>query len=102
MFQWLGGQTGALEDSPANTVEFTIEPDGGGVLLTVREQSFAGLSAVAAERRKRFEENSQGWVEELAVAKTLAEAGRGQASAGARGSGNGAGRDGLPAAGAHC
>jgi len=74
VFQWLVGQSGSLEDFPVNTVEFTIVPEQDGVLLTVRETGFAGLSATAAERRRSYEDNTQGWREELAVARTLAEA----------------------------
>ncbi|GAA1489743.1 SRPBCC domain-containing protein [Brachybacterium sacelli] len=74
VFQWLGGEVGALEDFPSNTIEFTIEPAGDGVELTVREVGFAGISPDAVERRTRFEDNTQGWIEELGVAKTRAEA----------------------------
>lgn len=73
VFRWLGGAGGELEDAPANTVEFTIEPDGDGVLLTVRERGFAGISQDAAVRRERFEDNTSGWIEELEVARGLAE-----------------------------
>lgn len=76
VFRWLAGQTGSLDELPANTIEFTIEPDGEGVLLSVRETGFSEVSADAAERRRRFEDNTQGWLEELAVARTLAEAAR--------------------------
>jgi hypothetical protein len=74
VFRWLGGEVGALEESPANTIEFTIADEEGGVRLTVRETGFAGISTDAAERRARFEANDTGWREELAVAKTQAEA----------------------------
>ncbi|HEX7352648.1 SRPBCC domain-containing protein [Brachybacterium sp.] len=74
VFQWLVGQSGSLEDAPVNTIEFTLVPEQDGVLLTVRETGFAGLSATAAERRRSYEDNAQGWREELAVARTLAEA----------------------------
>ena len=76
VFRWLGGEAGALEEFPANTIEFTIEPEGDGVLLSVRETGFSRISADAAERRRRFEDNTQGWLEELAVARTLARAAR--------------------------
>jgi uncharacterized protein YndB with AHSA1/START domain len=73
VFRWLGGDAGSLKDFPSNLVEFTIEDQEGGVLLTVRETGFAGLDEDAAARRARFESNDSGWVEELAVAKTQAE-----------------------------
>lgn len=76
VFRWLGGKVGALEDTPANTVEFTIRPDGDGVVLTVKETGFAALDADAIERRRRFEENSEGWGIELDVARRRAEGAR--------------------------
>lgn len=74
VFRWLGGVAGPLDDFPSNTIEFTIQHDGEGVLLTVRERGFAGIGDDAAERRRRFEDNTQGWVMELDVARKLAEA----------------------------
>lgn len=72
VFRWLGGDAGELADFPANTIEFTLDPqDGGGVLLTVRETGFAGLTEDAALRRRRFEENSAGWEQELEVARAV-------------------------------
>lgn len=76
VFRWLGGQVGSLEDFPANTIEFTIEPEGDGVLLTVRETGFSALSVSAAERRKAYEGNSHGWDQELEAARTHLEAAR--------------------------
>lgn len=69
VFRWLGGDVGSLEDTPHNIVTFTIEPSEDGVVLTVRETGFATLDADAVDRRRRFEENSTGWVEELALAR---------------------------------
>ena len=74
VFQWLAGENGDLADHPATTVEFTLEPEGDGVLLTVRETGFASISRDAAERRTRFEDNTRGWIEELEVARLRAEA----------------------------
>lgn len=73
VFTWLAGQSGALDDAPTNTVEFTIRPDGDGVELTVRETGFAAMDADAAERRKAFEGNVEGWRIELDVARRRAE-----------------------------
>lgn len=82
VYRWLGGEAGSLEDHPANTVEFTIEPVGDGVELTVRESGFAAIGADAAQRRRTFEANSKGWIEELAVAKARVEAGKSAAGDG--------------------
>lgn len=81
VFRWLGGDLGSLEDTPHNVVTFTIEPDGDGdgsadgdgVILTVRETGFASLDEDTAARRRRFEDNSAGWVEELELARLLAQ-----------------------------
>lgn len=72
VFRWLGGDAGTLEDAPQNTVTFTIVPDDDGVVLTVTETGFASLDADAVDRRRRFEENSAGWEEELTVARERA------------------------------
>lgn len=72
VFRWLGGDAGAIADAPQNIVAFTIEPDDDGVVLTVRETGFASLDADAVDRRRRFEENSAGWEEELLVARDRA------------------------------
>ena len=47
-------------------------PDDDGVVLTVTETGFASLDADAVDRRRRFEENSTGWEEELTVARERA------------------------------
>ena len=73
VFRWLGGQVGSVDEFPSNTIEFTVEPQGSGVVLTVRETGFAGLSSDAVVRRQRFEENSAGWETELDLARRRAE-----------------------------
>ena len=75
VFRWLGGMAGEVDEAQANLVEFTIEDHGSGVVLTVRETGFAGLHDDAAVRRRRFEENSNGWVSELELARVRAEGG---------------------------
>lgn len=77
VFRWLGGEgEGEAGDaeSASTTVEFTISPHGDGVELTVRESGFASLPGDAATRRRRFEENTDGWIEELGVARAVCEA----------------------------
>ena len=73
VFRWLGGEIGPLGENPANTVEFTLEAQDDGVLLTVRERGFAGITSDAAARRRRYEDNLTGWELELGVARTVAE-----------------------------
>lgn len=77
-FRWIDGDGESGGDAAAEpastTVEFTIAPHGDGVELTVRESGFASLPGDAAVRRRRFEENTEGWIEELDVARTVCEA----------------------------
>lgn len=73
VFRWLGGIGGSLEDFPNNVIEFTLEAEGDGVLLTVRESGFAQLSDDAIQRRKRYEENAEGWITELEIARRRLE-----------------------------
>lgn len=73
VFRWLGGEAGELDEFPSNTIEFTLEPDGDAVVLTVRESGFAGLTEDQVVRRRRFEENREGWAQELEVARRVVE-----------------------------
>lgn len=78
-YRWLGGKTdaGDSEEPPTTLVEFWIEEQPtGGVLLRVAESGFAALPGGPATRREAFEDNDQGWVQELAAARAfLAPAG---------------------------
>lgn len=75
-FRWLGGGIGKISDA-ANSIVFTIDPVGSArsdeVRLTVRERGFARLGEDVAVRRKNYEENSQGWDQQLELARDLAE-----------------------------
>lgn len=73
VFRWLGGDPGELVAQDANTVEFTVEPDGDGVILTVTERGFASRDEDAATRRRRYEDNSSGWELELGIAREVAQ-----------------------------
>lgn len=73
-FRWLGGEVGPLEDFPSTTVEFTLQEEDGGTLLTVRERGFAGISEDPAVREQRHLDNLEGWEQELEVARTVCEA----------------------------
>lgn len=76
-FRWLGGGLGEISDAPNNTVEFIIDPAGSPhidlVQLTVKERGFARIDVDEALRRRNYEENSRGWVQQLEVARGLAE-----------------------------
>lgn len=63
VFRWLGADEGST------VVEFSIVDRPGGVVLRVVESGFDSLPGSDVERRKRLEENTEGWVEELTVAR---------------------------------
>ena len=61
----------ALEAGSSTLVEFWIEEqERGGVTLRVAESGFDGLDRTAEERRKMFDENTEGWTIELAAARS--------------------------------
>lgn len=62
----------ARDARSSTLVEFWIdEHDRGGVTLRVAESGFEGLDRPAEERRKMFDENTEGWAIELAAARSL-------------------------------
>lgn len=54
-------------------VEFTLTPDGDGTLLRVVESGFDELAVPAEDQRRRYQENTEGWSQELGELKTYAE-----------------------------
>jgi len=75
-FRWLGGdqKNESLEAVPGTLVEFWIEESaGGGVTLRVLESGFSSLPVTEEQRRKNIEDNTEGWEQELAAAKTYVE-----------------------------
>jgi uncharacterized protein YndB with AHSA1/START domain len=67
-FRWLSDPE---DTAGASTlVEFWIdETSPRSVVLRVAESGFASLPVDATERRKKFDENTQGWIQELGIAK---------------------------------
>lgn len=73
-FRWLSGsgENAGLEGS--TLVEFRIEErEGSNVSLHVTESGFSTLSVSESERRRKVEENTSGWEEELAAARVHLE-----------------------------
>jgi hypothetical protein len=77
-YRWFSSPQAAAHADPAveartsTLVEFWIdEHDRGGVTLRVAESGFEGLDRPAEERRKMFDENTEGWTIELAAARAL-------------------------------
>jgi uncharacterized protein YndB with AHSA1/START domain len=71
-FRWLE-QGGTDANGPGTTTEFWIDERAGGVTLRVRESGFDSLNKSAQELRKHIDENTEGWKQELAVAKKHVE-----------------------------
>ncbi|GAA1642971.1 SRPBCC family protein [Georgenia ruanii] len=67
-FRWVADP--AAPETASTLVEFFVEETSpGAVLLRVVESGFASLPGTAAERRKQFDGNTEGWNLELALAK---------------------------------
>ena len=77
-YRWFSGPPATahadatLDAASSTLVEFWIEEhDRGGVTLRVAESGFEGLDRTAEERRKMFDDNTEGWTLELAAARSL-------------------------------
>ena len=67
-FRWLADPQ--KPDAASTLVEFFVEETSPStVVLRVVESGFASLPGTAAERRKHFDDNTEGWDIELALAK---------------------------------
>lgn len=73
-FRWASQFPGEeLASGRTTLVEFFVQPTEGAVSVTVVESGFATLDAPEDVRRAGFEDNTQGWVEELGSLKARAE-----------------------------
>ena len=68
-YRWLEPEMGGA----GTLVEFSIEPRGDGVTLTVAESGFSQLGKPREEWLKRREGNDTGWQDELRAAKVFVE-----------------------------
>jgi uncharacterized protein YndB with AHSA1/START domain len=71
-FRWIGTPYRG-EPAPSTLVEFWIDERDGGVTLRVLESGFSSLADDPAAWLKEREGNDQGWLIELAAAKTFVE-----------------------------
>ena len=53
------------DDRNSTLVEFTLAPEGDGTRLRVVESGFAALEGSDEQRRRSFEDNTQGWETQL-------------------------------------
>ncbi|QVQ54893.1 SRPBCC domain-containing protein [Spiractinospora alimapuensis] len=73
-FRWLSGKGENAGEDGSTLVEFRIEEHAdSGVSLHVTESGFSTLSVSESERRRKVEENTAGWEEELGLARVLLE-----------------------------
>ena len=71
-FRWVADA--AQPDGASTLVEFFLEsPTAQTTVLRVVESGFAALPKSEVERRKHYEDNTEGWVIELGLAKALLE-----------------------------
>ncbi len=69
-YRWLSGPGEADDDAASTLVEFWIRDQDGGVSLRVVESGFASLPGDDAARRRAFDENDEGWEQELRAARS--------------------------------
>jgi uncharacterized protein YndB with AHSA1/START domain len=71
-FRWLPREVSGADPAAVGTlVEFWIDDrPAGGITLRVAESGFAALGGEAALVRKQVDENTAGWENELAAART--------------------------------
>lgn len=74
-FRWMAGEPGDQSYEGASTLtEFWIADRGDrGVTLRVVESGFAALESSTEDRRRRLDENTEGWELELAAARASVE-----------------------------
>ena len=75
-FRWFGGEPAreTEPDAPTTLIEFWVEDRPGGVNLKGRERGVQNLFEGGDARRGNFDDNSQGWTQELEAARTFIEA----------------------------
>jgi len=74
VFAWVPHSGGSVPgETSATTVEFTIADRAGGVVLTVVESGFGALDLPADRIRSNYDDNVEGWVAELGLAKRVVE-----------------------------
>ena len=73
-FRWASQAPGAeLGDRNTTLVEFSVQPAGDAVTVTVTESGFTQLDVSEAVRDDAWKSNTDGWQQELAELKERAE-----------------------------
>ena len=61
------------DDGNSTLVEFTLAPEGDGTRLRVVESGFEALEGTDEQRRRSFEDNTEGWETQLENVREYAE-----------------------------
>jgi uncharacterized protein YndB with AHSA1/START domain len=64
-YRWANGIGVEPTEGNSTLVEFSLAAEGDGTRVRVVEIGFAGLDASDAERRRKLDENTEGWSIEL-------------------------------------
>jgi uncharacterized protein YndB with AHSA1/START domain len=72
-YRWTNKSDGELAEGNWTLVEFSLTEVPTGTLLQVVESGFSSLHLSAAEQHKAAEDNTEGWISELAELKEYAE-----------------------------
>jgi uncharacterized protein YndB with AHSA1/START domain len=64
-YRWAGAPSPVVKDDDSTLVRFTLEADGDATVVTVVESGFDTIAGGTAHRRKRLDENREGWNVEL-------------------------------------
>ena len=72
-YRWLHAADQEPRPDNSTLVEFTLTPQGEATRLRVVESGFRNLSIPAEQQRRRVEENTQGWQEELEELRLYAQ-----------------------------
>lgn len=72
-FRWEPSAHNTDAEGAHTLTEFWIEERGQGVNLRVKESGFSTLDLSEAERRRQFDDNTEGWEQEMLAAKNFAE-----------------------------
>jgi uncharacterized protein YndB with AHSA1/START domain len=68
--RWARSPDGSLTESTSTVAHYELQEVEGGTLLTVVETGFELLDG---DQKTSFDDNTQGWIEELGELKTLLE-----------------------------
>lgn len=72
-YRWSAEMGEPPSPGKSTLVEFTLTPERDGTMLRVVESGFEQLAVPADDRRRKHQENTEGWTQEIGELKTYAE-----------------------------